>query len=492
MAEGRYLIGLDVGTTAVKGGLFDRSGGVVACQALTYPTDRPEPGRVEQNPEEWVAAIVAILVMLLKDVAVEDVAAIGLCSQVNTHVLVDRAGLPLMPAIVWQDSRAAAVAAELDARIPEDRKIDWWGAAFPIGATSVVSRMAWVARNRPDLWDRTAHVLSPKDYCLFRLTGILSADPISAFDAVDITGNYIPELLALVPGAADRLPPLRRFDEVLGPARFPPFKRAGPPLVTGTMDGWACLPGAGVAGPGDGAYISGTSEIIALVSDRRIGAAGIVSFLPVGGWHVHAGPTQSGGDSLRWFSQVCDRSPEQVLEQAALADRSRSRVLFLPHLEGERAPLWDPYSRGAFIGMGADTGFEDLAVAVLEGVGFSARLLFEAAAGAAGTAYDCLRMGGGGARSNLWCQIRADIMGIELRRGAFLDSGTLGAAIIAGVGIGLFPSLSVAAREMARPGRSFTPNEALRSRYDELFGLYQDAYRALTPVHRRLIALTGQ
>jgi xylulokinase len=177
------------------------------------------------------------------------------------------------------------------------------------------------------------------------------------------------------------------------------------------------------------------------------------------------------------------------LAQAARADRSRSRVLFLPHLEGERAPLWDPYSRGAFIGLGSRAGFADLAAAVLEGVAFSARLLFEAASLAAGMAYDSLFLGGGGARSDLWRQIRADILGVELRCSPFLDSGTLGAAIIAAVGIGAFPSLESAVTAMRRPGRAVGPDPALRARYDDLFGLYQETYRALGPVNGRLSRL---
>jgi xylulokinase len=484
MAEGRYLIGIDVGTTAVKGGLFDPHGAVRAHHAIAYPTARPDAQRAEQNPDDWTGAILRILETLLEDTPASEVAAIGLCSQVNTHVFVDRNGTALLPAIVWQDGRCADIAAELDAQVTPEQKRAWWGAPFPIGASNVAARMAWVASHHPAIWDRTAHVLSPKDYCLFKLTGIVAADPVSSFDIVDMNGVYIRELLALVPGSADRLPPLRGIDEILGPLRNVPG--AGPMVVNGTMDAWASLLGAGVSRTGEGAYVSGTSEIIALASDRFGRAPGIVSFLPIGGWHVYAGPTQSGGDSLRWFAQATGHAIDAVLDHAGRADRSRSRVLFLPHLEGERAPLWDPHSRGAFVGMSAGTGFAELSVAILEGVGFSARLLFEAAAAAAGQSYDLLFLGGGGARSDLWCQIRADILGVELRRNAFLDSGTLGAAIIAGLGVGVFSSLPDAAREMLRVERSFTPNRALAACYEDLFSLYQETYKALVPIHNSL------
>ena len=393
-------------------------------------------------------------------------------------------GTALMPAIVWQDGRCAEIAAELEADVSADQKLAWWGAPFPIGASNVAARMAWVARHHPAVWEQTAYILSPKDYCLFKLTGIVSADPISSFDIVDINGHYIRELLALVPGSADRMPPLRAMDQILGPLRG--VSGAEPMVVNGTMDAWASLPGAGVSQPGEGAYISGTSEIISLASDHTGGAPGIVSFLPVDGWHVYAGPTQSGGDSLRWFAQATGHTIDDVLDHAERADRSVSHVLFLPHLAGERAPLWDPHSRGVFAGMSASTGFNELSVAVLEGVGFSARLLFEAAGAAARRTYDFLFVSGGGARSDLWCQIRADILGVELRRNAFLDSGSLGAAAIAGVGVGLFPSLTDAARQMRRVGRSFAPNPALAANYNDLFSLYQETYQALIPVHHRM------
>ena len=237
MAEGRYLIGIDVGTTAVKGGLFDLAGGVVAHHEVPYPTARPGPQRAEQDPDHWTGAIDTILAVLMRNAAPGDVAAIGLCSQVNTHVFVDRHGVPLLPAIIWQDGRCAEIAAELDGQVTLAQRLAWWGAAFPIGASNVAARMAWIARHEPAIWERTASVLSPKDYCLLKLTGMVAADPISSFDIVDTAGHYIRELLALVPGAADRMPPLRAFDQALGPVRSGVC--AGSVVVNGTMDGWA-------------------------------------------------------------------------------------------------------------------------------------------------------------------------------------------------------------------------------------------------------------
>lgn len=489
MPEGRYLIGLDVGTTAVKGALFDTAGRLVALHSLTYPTHGLGDGRVEQSPDDWMGALDTIVERLLSGIAATDIAALGLCSQVNTHVFVDRLGEPLLPAITWQDSRAADEAADLNAKLEPKKGEPWWEPRLAISASSIVSRMGWVARHHPEIWDNTRWVLSPKDYCLLRLTGVAAADPITSFELVDIDGNYIPDLMALVDGAADRLPPLTRFDHVLGTVIRGPLAAARVPVVTGSMDAWSALYGAGISAVGEGAYTSGTSEILALVSDRRLDAPGTITFLPVDGWNVHAGPTQSGGDALRWFAAATQNPIEDILVLAASANRAASHVLFLPHLYGERAPLWDPHCRAVFAGIGGDTALPELSLAVLEGVAYSARLLFQALLAGAGRPYQSLFLGGNGSRSDLWCQIRADVLGVELKRLAFLDVGVLGAAIMAGTGVGLYASLGEAARHMVKVGTVFTPEPGRKSRYDEMFQIYQDTYQALKATGLRLSRL---
>ncbi|QIB65080.1 hypothetical protein G3T16_06370 [Kineobactrum salinum] len=321
------------------------------------------------------------------------IAALGLCSQVNTHVFVDAAGRALLPAIVWQDGRAAQEAETLDSQLSPEQKQAWWGAPVPIDASHPLARMAWVAAHAPAEWEQTRWVLSPKDYCLLQLTGKVASDPVSSFGLVDQCGVYLEPLLALVPGAARRLPPLQPMERVLGLTLPERSRGLGVPVVTGTMDAWSNMFGSGVAGIGEGAYFSGTSEIITLVSDRRVATAGVLSFLPVADWYVHAGPTQSGGDSLRWFAECVGQAVDTVLAEAAAVDRSQGRLLFLPHLQGERAPLWDPYSRGSFLGIEADTGIGDMALAVLEGVACSARLLYDSVAEAAGRSYPFLYLG---------------------------------------------------------------------------------------------------
>ena len=254
------------------------------------------------------------------------------------------------------------------------------------------------------------------------------------------------------------------------------------------MDAFSGLIGCGAARPGEGAYISGTSEIVALIGGERGGAPGVVSFLPVDGLHVQAGPTQSGGDTLRWLAELLGHAPGQALAAAAAAARGPEPALFLPHLQGERAPLWDMDARGTFLGLTSDTGMPELALSALEGVACSARLVLQATERAAGRRFASLHLGGGGARSDFWSQLRADVLGIPLQRVACLDTGVVGAAVMAGVGAGLFGSLAEGAERLVRVERVFMPDPAQAVRYDRMMARYVSAYETLKPFYRPSLA----
>ena len=254
----RSLLGIDVGTTSVKAALVSVEGALLSGFGQSFPTQRWSGGIAEQDPRDWTRLTDAALEQL--SAGTVEVAALGLCSQVNTHVFVDAAGNPLLPAILWQDGRARAEAAELDAQVSAEQKNRWWGTPMPIDASHALPRMLWVSRHHPDLWERTAHVLLPKDFVLMHLTGEATTDPLSNVGMVDNALAYIDELLALVPGARDKMAPLRGPTEIAGRIRRgSPF--AGLPVVSGAMDAWAGLVGAGAAAPDSAMYLSGTSEI---------------------------------------------------------------------------------------------------------------------------------------------------------------------------------------------------------------------------------------
>lgn len=481
MAERDLIIGFDIGSTSVKAGLFAMDGTVVDHWSRGYPTERPAAGIVEQDPQHWLDCIRDAIDALLVGRDPASVAAVGLVSQVNTDVFADEAGRPLAPAIVWQDVRAGAEAAALDATITPAEKQAWWGAEMPVGASHVLAKAMWFAAHHPDLWEKTRYIFSPKDFCLFHLTGNAAADPISSFGQVGLDLAYIEPLIARVPGAAERLPPLRFFTDVIGEMKLGSSDRKVP-VVTGTMDAWGNLFGCGVFRAGQGMYMSGTSEILALAGSKRIGAPGVVTFATVDGLVVNAGPTQSGADSLRWWGNATGVEPGLVPDLAAQADRDDRPILFLPQLEGERAPIWDSEIRGAFIGLDSRTGGPQLALAVLEGVALSARHLLNSLSDAAGFTPDRLLYGGGGARSDLWSQIRADCLGVPLHRFTFTDVGCLGAAILAAVGIGAFSTIADAVPAMTSVERKFEPDPKRQRRYGAMFEAYRSAINALRPI----------
>jgi xylulokinase len=476
------LIGIDVGTTAVKAILIDAKGNRLDSFARPYPISRPAEGYAEQDPRDWLEGVLAALGRFAAGHDLGGLAGIGICSQVNTHVFVDAIGNPLLPAILWQDGRSAADAAALDAEVTVAQKLAWFGGPVPIDASHALSRMAHVRRTRPQIYDQTRWVLLPKDYCVLQLTGEVGSDPIAAVGLVDRQG-YVAPLLDLVPDAAERLPPLHPFTHVAGRVRNG-LPCAGTPVVVGAMDAWGGMFGTGVAADGDAMYQSGTSEIPGIVSSTVNPTPGVILFPPYEGIVMHAAPTQTGGAALAWLGKVLNRSPAEMTELAAGIAPSSAVPLFLPHLQGERAPIWDSASRGVFARLDDRAGPAEMVRAVMEGVAFSVRWAFEALQSSAGRTVTVANIGGGGSRSDLWCQIRADALGMTLRRTAAPEAAAIGAAILAGVGTGVTASIAAAARALVQFDRTFEPNPAMAGYYVDRYGKYRELYEALRAFNR--------
>ena len=470
------LIGIDVGTTAVKASLFSFDGEAIKKFNQSYPTLRPREAQVEQNPYDWIQQVLSAL----QQFADYPVKAIGLCSQVNTHVFVDGDGKPLMPAITWQDGRCAEEAAQLDSEITTEEKISWWGAPLPIDASHVLARMAYVRKHHPEIWRKTRWVMAPKDFCLFHLTGEVSTDPMTAFGIIDSQLSLIQRLLDLVPNAAERLPPIRSFTTLIGKVRAG-LPCANVPVVCGAMDAWSGLLGAGVCEEGQGLYLSGTSEILGIVSSLKASVHGVIAFPKCEGIVFHAGPTQSGGASIEWLSRLLAKSPAEISMLAAKADVTKSLPIFLPHLEGERAPLWDIHSRASLSGINSNTGAAEISRAVLEGVAYSARLAMDSLEASACIRPLAINHSGGGSASDVWCQIRADVLGRPIKRTKMTDAGVLGAALIAGAGLGVFSSLNSAVKSLVKQDRIFVPNPKESERHANGFAKYKLLYQQLVP-----------
>ena len=476
----RGTLGIDVGTTSVKAGLIDESGRLIARFAKAYPTRRTGAQLVEQDPEDWIALIREAL----ESFADHDVSAIGLTSQVNTHVFVGADHKALIPAIVWQDGRASEQAAALDAKVTPDQKIAWWGAPMPIDASHACARMAWVAEHQPQVWERTRYVMLPKDFCLLRMTGEATTDPLSNIGLVDGDLAYIPKVFDLIDGAAERAAPLAPVTGIIGQMQEGPFK--GTPVVSGTMDAWAGLVGTGGARNRTSVYLSGTSEILGISSHDILPTPGVIVFPECEGVRVHAAPTQSGGDAALWYAQGHSLTLDEMTAMVGETTRSAATPMFLPQLQGERAPIWDADLRAAFLGVSRQTRQADFARAIYEGVAMGARMALEALQASANVTSDSIACGGGGFQSAAWNQIRADVLGVELKVLYAKDPGVLGAATMAAIGAGHYSGFEEAYKALARFDQSFAPQSGACAFYDDLYGIYQEAITLNADLGKRL------
>ena len=487
MADAPMLVGIDVGTTAVKAAAYSTAGERLFSTACAYGVlPAEESGRVEQDPRAWMQAVEWAMRETRRQLPGHPCLAVGLTSQVNTHVFTDIDGHALLPAITWQDQRCADSSEILNAMVDDALRRSLPNPDFQVDASSLLSRAHWVKSHRPDAWEKTRYVFSPKDYCLFHLTGVAVADAISSIGLVGDDGEYLSPVVSLVDGLSDRLPPLRAITDVVGKIRDGSNPFGGCAVNVGVMDAWASLYGSGVARSGDAYEVAGTSEIIGVRSDRALPSSGVVTFPPIPGWYLHAGPTQLGGEAAVWLADFLRIETSRVFELAAAARNLQEPLLFLPHLMGERAPFWNARAKGVLAGLTRKHTVNDVAHAVLEGVGCAARALLERLEAAAGLAVDVIRLSGGGSRSDLWCQIKADMMNRPIQRLKNTDTGTFGAAILAGVGANVYPGIDRATEAAVQVDREFPPRRAQRTRCDFVFARYLETYHAMNETSRKL------
>ncbi|HEX3778692.1 MAG TPA: FGGY-family carbohydrate kinase [Pseudonocardiaceae bacterium] len=470
------LLGIDVGTTAVKVAAFTVDGRSITAHTTGYPIHRPRPGWAQQDPLDWWQGCVRGLRAVLADLPAGSVRSIGLVSQVNTHLLVDARLRPLTPAIIWQDQRCADLARELDARFTAEEKTRIWGAPVVLDASFVGARAAWFAKEEPDAWARARWILSPKDFIGAKLTGRVATDLSSGVRVAGADG-YLPAAVGLVDGLADRLPEILPAEASLGPATD--FHLGPAEVVVGAMDAFGAVFGTRTTQPGRGMVCCGTSLVVAGASRESLPARGVVTFPPRRGVFVHAGPTQAAGDAVRWWSQATGLSIDEVFASASTGSPG---VLFTPYLLGERAPLWDSAVRAGFLGLSSATSRADLSHAVLTGVAMSARQVLDVVEQACGAPLPSLTFSGGGARSDLWAQLHADITRRPVERLRVRDSAVLGAALLGAVGAGSYPDIDTAAAEAVATERVFLPAKDA-DRFVPLYEAYRAAYPGLREVH---------
>ena len=474
------LIGIDIGTTSVKAAVIDTNGVVHARFSESYPSSRTGVDVVEQDPDHWIRLLKTALNCFVD----HNVLGIGICSQVNTHVFLDSDNCPLFPAITWQDIRAKNEAQDLNGQVSDEEKIKWWGSPMPIDASHALSRMSWMQKMHGEIWHKTRKVMLPKDYCILKLTGRASTDTLSNIGLVDNKFNYISELFDLVPGTKKLMAPIIGVTDIAGYVVDGPF--AGTPVIAGTMDAWAGILGAGGAERDSSVYLSGTSEIIGISSSKIIPTPGAIVFPEVEKIRLHAAPTQHGGDAKLWFSSVFGLEMNQIAEMVSEKQRSNATPLFLPQLNGERSPHWDPTLRGAFLGVSRRTERADFARAVYEGVAFAAKQAFEVTKKSSDISSDVIYCGGGGFRSSEWNQIRSNVLGLPLKIIKSAEPGVMGAVTIAAKGVGIFTDLEEANSQLVQFDEQCDPDPKHVGQLLKIFEIYSDAISQTAEISRRL------
>ncbi|MHB0859181.1 MAG: xylulokinase [Anaerolineae bacterium] len=505
-----YLIGLDVGTSGAKALLVDESGAVRASVTVEYDYQTPQPLWAEQDPRQWWQASAAAIRGLLhkESVATEEIAAIGLTGQMVGLVALDAAGEPVRPCIMWNDQRSGAQCEAITSMLGFERLMAL--TSNPVLPGFVAPKVLWVREHEPDAFQRIAHILLPKDYVRFRLTGeyateVSDASGTSLFDVVH--RRWSQEMLDILKIPANWLPRCYESPEVTGTltslAAEATGLPAGIPVVGGAGDQPAQAVGSGIVEPGVVSVTTGTSGVVFTATPGP-------SVHPQGLLHAfcHAMPDAwylmgvmlSAGGSLRWYRDVlaqaeksvawlAGRDPYELLTaEAEQAPVGSEGLLFLPYLSGERTPHVDPYARGAWLGLTTRHDRRHLVRAVLEGVAFGLRDSLELVHGL-GAPVQQIRASGGGARSTLWRQIQADVFGTELVTVNETEGAAYGAAILAAVGVGIFPSVACACRALFRVETHTQPVPTHVARYNELYALYRQAYPVLKPLNDGLSRL---
>jgi len=497
MAE--LLLGVDVGTSALKGAIFDARGELLALISRSYSISYPKPHWAEQNPMDYWRAAKGVFRQLVKESSKwsGDIAAVGVAGQTPTAILVDKHGEPLRPAIIWQDARAKDEAEWLRTYVGKENMRKFLGIDLPMEPTWPPARLLWLRRHEARVLRQTYKFLQPKDFINLKLTGEFCSDHWSTKGLVHLRDGTVSteyaSLLGISPDIAPRI--LRPYD-IAGTVSEKSAKEIGlakgTPVVAGWGDALCAVLATGAFGEsGIGFDVTGSSEFVG-VSTKRVANASKLIEIPsfiTGNVATLYGPTQCGGLSLNWLRQVLSSSTkeekdhyETLLQSASRIPAGSEGILFLPYLYGERAPIWDSNAKGAFVGLKLLHSANHLMRAVMEGVAYSVRHVLETAESGAGVRCREVRITGGAAQIAIWNQIRADILGRSIQQIKTTESGALGAAMLAAVGAGMVSNLRYASDRMVRFAKLFEPDESASRAYDALFPLYKRLYPSLRKI----------
>lgn len=488
-----FVLACDFGGTSLRAALIDEAGDVFADCARPAPKDVGTAGMSQIDPDQWWTALIELVdeLAVAAKTGFDEVVAIAICGVTSTQVFLDRDGKVLRPAFTWRDTRAQETLDGLLEALPRDH-----AEHASINAFHPLARLHWMKQHEPEKFAALGSVIEPKDYLNYRLTGRVVTDTVSsarlASAARSANGRSLLQELGVPDALPSRLEPLQivgtvsaNFDSALG-------RLAGCPVVCMTVDTWAAVVGLGAFRPRVGYNISGTTEVLGVISDFPAYAKGLVTVDWSNGLYQVGGPSQNGADTLSWLLElsvpdaVDANARERALDELLRKPRCPQPVLFMPYLQGERTPHWNTRLRGAFLGLERKHGLTDLAWAVLEGIAFLNRLVLEKAEAALGFSVEEIRFGGGASSNPVWCQIKADVCERPIAVGAAAQPGLLGCAIAAWTALERFDTLIEAQQKLVRIARHYTPRIGSRAAYRTLFERYLKADQLLPKLHQEM------
>ncbi|MEY8829457.1 xylulokinase [Sedimentitalea sp. XS_ASV28] len=478
------FIGLDLGTSGLRALLVNDMGEAVHSAEAALTVAHPHPGWSEQDPADWIAAATKVLRRLVEDKPAEmaQLRGIGLSGHMHGATLLGADGDVLRPCMLWNDTRSSAQARRLDA-IAGMREISG-NIVFP-GFTA--PKVAWLAKNEPDVFAQIAKVLLPKDYLTYWLTGQLVSDMSDGAGTswLDVGARaWSPQLLGTTGMRVEQMPRLCEGSDIVGPLRPGLAGDLGLPtavqVVAGGGDNAAAACGVGALAEGDGFVSLGTSGVLLAARDgfapRAESAVHTFCHAIPGAWY-QMGVILAATDSLNWLSQIVGASPADLTQELGDTIVAPGALRFLPYLSGERTPYNDSVVRGAFVGLDIASGRTDLTRAVVEGVSFALRDSLEALRLTGANLSRVLAIGGG-ARSRYWLEVLATVLNMPVdlpEKGEF--GAALGAARLAICGVtGAAPS-----DVMTKPPIAGTilPRTELCAAYEQAYAAYAASYPSL-------------
>lgn len=503
-----YLLGLDVGTSGFKALLLCSDGTVAASDTQEYPLQTPRPGWTQQNPEDWWQACIRAIAQVLKKSGADpaSIVGIGFSGQMHGMVALDENMQVVRPAILWNDQRTQAQCEEITALAGgEESLLGYTNNRMLTGYTG--GKILWMKEFEPENFARTKLIINPKDYIRLRLTGdaiteVSDASGTGFFNVAQRDWSY--ELLEKVGLSADLFAPCRESHQVVGQVSEEAARitglTPGCPVTAGGGDAVIQTTGTGLIRPGVLGVVIGTSGVVAMGLDHCAKNNGDLQLFCGNAPHLWnaVGVTLAAGGSYRWYRDVlCAQQKIEAAEkdmdvydllgqEAEAAGPGSQGVLFMPWLSGERCPYPDANARGAFLGLelGHDHGV--MTRAVMEGVTFSLKQVADLIAKTGNTKATKVIVSGGGALSPLWRQIMADVFGLPVVTvSGSGEGGAYGAALVAGVGVGVYESIDDAL-DVLKEETQTLPLPENQAVYQKMYGIYQDVYQALLPIHNRL------